>query len=288
MSDYINPFNDFVFKYIFGRKETSDCLLSLINAILADSDMGKIQTIEILNPFNLKEFNEDKYSVLDIRAENENGDIYNIEVQLSGNEEFKYRSLYYWARLYSNQLKESEIYANLKPVICINILQFDLIKELDSFHTCFLPYEYKNKDILLTEHFQLHFLELPKFKKNESKITDKLQIWFNYLLLEGKGKEESMKGILDKNDDIKKAHKEFKKFTADDKMRELYEARLKKKRDDASLLKHAKLEGKIEGEIEGENKKAIKIAKSMLQDGEPIEKIVKHTGLLIEDIEKLK
>lgn len=57
MNEYINPFDDFVFKYIFGRKETSACLLSFINAILADTDMGIITKITILNPFNLKGYN---------------------------------------------------------------------------------------------------------------------------------------------------------------------------------------------------------------------------------------
>lgn len=95
-------------------------------------------------------------------------------------------------------------------------------------------------------------------------------------MMEGKEKEESMKGILDKHEDINKAHKEFKKFTSDEKMRELYEARLKQKRDYSSNLKQAIKEGKIE------------VAKNMLAEGELIEKISKYTGLSLADIEKLK
>ena len=89
-----------------------------------------------------------------------------------------------------------------------------------------------------------------------------------------------MKGILDKSDDIQKAHKEYKKFTGDDKMRDLYEARLKFKRDQESLLRHAKMDGINEGKVE--------IAKSMLKNGETIEKISKYTGLSINEIEDLK
>ena len=68
MSEYINPFKDIVFKYIFGRAETKDLLLSFINAVLIDSRMDEIKEIEILNPFNLKEFPTDKFSILDIKA----------------------------------------------------------------------------------------------------------------------------------------------------------------------------------------------------------------------------
>lgn len=275
MIDYINPFNDFVFKYLFGREETSECLISLVNAVLADSDMIKITKVTILNPFNLKEYRKDKFSVLDIRAEDEKYNIYNIEIQLTGNEEYKYRSLYYWSRIYSGQLKESDDYGNLKPVICINILLFELFKELASFHTCFLAYEYKNKDILLTEHFQLHFLEIPKFSNNEFEINEKLKNWFKYLLIEGKEEEEKMKGILDKNEDIKKAHNEYKKFTADEKMRELYESRLKQKRDETSLLRYAKKEGKIEV--------ALKMKEKQMDDN----LICEITGLSKDEIDKL-
>lgn len=38
----------------------------------------------------------------------------------------------------------------------------------------------------------------------------------------------------------------------------------------------------------GEEKKAIKIAKEMLADNEPIAKIIKYTALTLEQIEKLK
>ena len=39
---------------------------------------------------------------------------------------------------------------------------------------------------------------------------------------------------------------------------------------------------------EGEENKALKIAKEMFIDGEPIEKIIKYTGLSKEDIQKLQ
>lgn len=46
--------------------------------------------------------------------------------------------------------------------------------------------------------------------------------------------------------------------------------------------------GKKEGEAIGQQKEKIEIAKSMLQDNEPIEKIIKYTGLTADEIEKIK
>ena len=42
------------------------------------------------------------------------------------------------------------------------------------------------------------------------------------------------------------------------------------------------------GRQEGEKNKAMEIAKEMLNDGEPIEKIIKYSKLTKDEIEKLK
>ncbi len=47
-------------------------------------------------------------------------------------------------------------------------------------------------------------------------------------------------------------------------------------------------EGRIKGKKEGEKKKAIEMAKTMKQKGEPIEKIIEYTGLTKKEIEKIK
>ena len=54
--------------------------------------------------------------------------------------------------------------------------------------------------------------------------------------------EENIKGILEQKTEIEKTHNEYKKFTGNDKMRELYESRLKRKRDDQAIIEYAKQE----------------------------------------------
>ena len=48
----VNPRVDFAFKRLFGVKENSDLLISLLNAIL--SPPSPIKEIELLNPYNEK------------------------------------------------------------------------------------------------------------------------------------------------------------------------------------------------------------------------------------------
>jgi predicted transposase/invertase (TIGR01784 family) len=98
---------------------------------------------------------------------------------------------------------------------------------------------------------------------------------------------------------IGEAHKQYKHFTSDEKMRDLYEARLKYERDKKSLIASAenkgKLEGKIEGKIEG-IKEGINKGKiegkiedvlSMYKDGLPLNKVAQYTSLPIEEIQKI-
>ena len=101
---YIKPTSDMFFKYLFGRDETKDLLISFINAVFEEKKLFKIQTVEIKNPFNIKKFILEKESILDIKGEDEKKRKYDIEVQSTGNEYFKNRSLYYWSKLYSSQI----------------------------------------------------------------------------------------------------------------------------------------------------------------------------------------
>lgn len=138
MKTHFKVTHDCLFKYIFGNPQNTNTLISLINSVLNDSGFPLIRQADIKKPFSIKEFKSDRESVIDIRAEDENGKNFNIEVQAQVETYFTYRSLYYWARLYSRQMKESEKYSQLSPVVCINILDFKLFKNTDKAHLCFI------------------------------------------------------------------------------------------------------------------------------------------------------
>ena len=103
-----------------------------------------------------------------------NNNIYNIEIQSSGNKHFRNRSLYYWSRLYSSEIKEADDYRKLNPVICINILDYNLFTESDKIHNCFLLRE-KDRGFVLTNHQVIHFIELPKLQNHS--ISGHLDQW---------------------------------------------------------------------------------------------------------------
>ena len=54
------------------------------------------------------------------------------------------------------------------------------------------------------------------------------------------------------------------------------------------LLDSSKEEGRAEGRAEGLEEQKLATARLMLEDGEPIEKIIRYTGLTRDQIEKAK
>ncbi len=286
MSGYIKPTSDIFIHYLFGSESNKDLLLSFVNAVLEDADMPLVADVQIKNPFNLQKYRYDKLSILDIRAADEEGRIYDIEVQSFGDEYYASRSLYYWSKVYSDQLNESENYTELNPVICINLMDFIMIEDLPDVHTCFLPMEKNNPEYALTDHFEIHFIELPKFYKKNRALKEQLEAWLKYFLYEGM-EDEEMKYIL-KSKPIKKAHDEYRKFTASDEYREIHEARMKWQRDYSTRLDLAVSRGKAEGKAEGEYARAVKAARVMIKKEHDTELIVEVTGLTAEEIENLR
>ena len=54
----------------------------------------------------------------------EKKEIINIEIQLKNEYNMIQRSLYYWSKLYEEQLEEGDRYDKLCRTVCINILDF--------------------------------------------------------------------------------------------------------------------------------------------------------------------
>jgi hypothetical protein len=98
-------------------------------------------------------------------------------------------------------------------------------------------------EYVLSDHFLMHFLEVPKLETD--RFDSKLKKWLAFLKYEGKDAEK-IKNIIS-DDDINKAHWEYEKFTHDDKMKSLNEAHLKWLRDQATLLYEAEQRGLKKG-----------------------------------------
>lgn len=70
--------------------------------------------------------------------------------------------MFYRSKLYTNSIKEGDDYKTLSKVITINILDFNYL-ETSSYHSIFRLREDKERDYILTDVMEIHFIEYPKF-----------------------------------------------------------------------------------------------------------------------------
>ena len=271
-----NALNDCFVRYFFTDKGGEKVLLDFINAVMISADMKTFKAVEILNPFNLKKHYNDKETIVDVKCITKNGTVVIIEVQLSGNSRFPERILYYWAANYSKLLKKGEEYEDLTPVISINLLNFNLNKKNSNVHSCYMIYDTKNAR-LLTDHLQIHIIELKKFKFNDNDLKKDLNYWLGFFTT--KDMEEYMSEIVKEKPIMEEAHKRYNNFIRSRLMMSEYEKKEIYQYDKQITLKEERQEGRREGQIS--------IAKSMKKDGADINLISKYTGLTIKEIEKL-
>jgi predicted transposase/invertase (TIGR01784 family) len=91
------------------------------------------------------------------------------------------RSLFYLSKVFIESLKKGEDYSKLKRTITINILDFILFDNNEPFHTTFHLYEDQNKNLLLTDAFEVHFIELPKFERVVKELDHPLHRYLMFL-----------------------------------------------------------------------------------------------------------
>ncbi len=180
MKYFIDPTIDCVFKKILAATGHEVLLLDFLNSILKPT--AKIMRIVVQNPYNEKDYLEDKLSIVDIKAQDDKGNTYQIEVQVATPEFLANRMLANWGDIYQGQLVEGVGFDQLKPVISIWLLTGNLLKSSDVCHHHFECYD-KHNGVLLSDHMSIHVLELGKWRK-----PDRLQPEDNWLYFFKEGK----------------------------------------------------------------------------------------------------
>jgi predicted transposase/invertase (TIGR01784 family) len=318
MMEKISPRVDIAFKKIFGVEENKDLLISLINSIVSQAD--QVAEITLLNPYNPKNFRQDKLSILDVKAKSADGKRYNIEIQISDEADYDKRALYYWAKLYTEQLKVAEDYSTLSKAIGIHILNFVSIPDVDKYHNVFHITE-KDTGVLYFTDLELHTIELKKFSKNShaelsdivAMIKNSLDVWVAFLTRYDLLSRENLP--LELNDPaLKKAIHVLNVMNFGSEEREAYEEHLKWLRIEANTLKKYEAKGFEEGEQIGLQKgeqiglqkgeqiglqkgeqiglqkgeqKLLETSRKMLAKGMNIQEIIELTGLSAQEIEAL-
>lgn len=251
---------DPVAHYVLASPGAEPKLLAFINSVFADKNEPAVERVTILNPFNPKEFPSEKQVVVDILAEDENKRKFNIEFQVWDHKFFIERGLYYWARAYSRQLAEGKKYEGLYPVVSIFLTDFQNPTKLGGLyerqsgkiHQSFKIRSDETPEIVLTEHLNLHFVQLPKTINAESlaEVHPKLAHWLTYFGYPVKTTEADMENAAKNDPAIEAALNAYQTFHQDPELRSVAENSERFKLDAEAYGDAREARGKAEGRME--------------------------------------
>ena len=275
----VKPLNDFIFKKVFGEKGNEDILIAFINAVLKRTKKDKIVELEIIDNKQLtKELILDKAGIIDVRAKTSKGENIDIEVQLTDQGNMDKRTLFYWGKMYLENIKQGQDYTSLEKVITINILDFEFLGT-ESYQSSFHLWEDIEKDYMLTDVVEIHFLELPKFRKKKDKDYRENAIERWLMFLEKDISETTLKELMSLDTAIEKAEQKIEYLSSDEETMRIYYERERSLHERANMISTA--------EARGKHDKAIEIAKNLL-DVLDNETIAIKTGLDIKEIKDLR
>jgi len=287
---YISPFTDFGFKKLFGTEMNKDILMDFLNELLK-KDQGKIIDLNYLPLEQLGRSIDTRKAIFDIYCENEKGEKFIVELQKSPQNYFKDRSVYYS----TFPTKKGKWDFKLKAVYMIGILDFIFAEDQDDQEV--IHHEVKLVDQSTQKVFYdkltYIYLEMPKFKKTEEELETHFDKWLYVLRnledLTNRPEKLQEKIFAKLFEQAEIANYSEQEYTE-------YEHSLKVYRDLNNVIETAESKGEKRGEARGEKrgiakgeiKKAKEIARSLLEEGLPIELIMKATKLSKAEIEQLK
>ncbi|MCB9742264.1 MAG: Rpn family recombination-promoting nuclease/putative transposase [Alphaproteobacteria bacterium] len=156
----VDPRVDYAFKKLLGSPENTDLLLDFLNSVLKLD--APITSVVVRNPFNEREFEQDKLSVVDVKATDATGFRFQVEIQLMVHPALAARVLYTWARVYVEQLGAGDDYEALRPTFAIWLLDDVLLRESPAHHHRFRVHD-PQAGVDLSEQLSIHLIELPKW-----------------------------------------------------------------------------------------------------------------------------
>ncbi|MBK5940797.1 Rpn family recombination-promoting nuclease/putative transposase [Halochromatium roseum] len=216
----IDPKIDCVFKALLGAESNRALLIHFLNAMLGAELPAPISSVEILNPYNEREFLDDKLSIVDVKARDDHDDLYQIEIQLLSYRDLPARISYGWADLYSSQLSSGQPYSRLKPTYAIWLLAEDLFPERDGYLHDFRLRDTEGQS--LVEHGGIWLLELNKF--DTDLVNTEQERWLKFFK-EGEDLDSEALPLWMQTPEMKQAMSTLEAFSEKDRAYHAYQAR---------------------------------------------------------------
>ena len=220
MQHPIDPKIDCVFKAILGTQANRNLLIHFLNAILDIDLSAPIIQVDILNPYNEREFLTNKLSIVDVKAQDQHGRLYQIEIQLVSHKYLPERILYTWADLYTKQLRSGQNYRHLRPTYAIWLLAENLIEDDAAYAHIYQLRDVQGRSLL--HHGGIWLLELSKFMT--AQIETEQQRWLKFFQ-DGEHLDEANLPTWMQTTEMRQAMETMRQFSDKDREYHAYQAR---------------------------------------------------------------
>ncbi len=176
---FVDVKTDIAFKKVFGSEQHKEILIGFLNAILDLQGDRSIHDVTLKNPWQAPDIAILKETILDIKAVDNRGVSFIVEMQVERRHSFQKRAQYYTAKAYTGQINKGEDYPKLGQVIFIGILDFN----------CFEGEGYLTRHLILNQEthkqelkdLEFNFIELPKFDKTEEQVDGIIEKWVYFI-----------------------------------------------------------------------------------------------------------
>jgi predicted transposase/invertase (TIGR01784 family) len=226
----IDPKIDCVFKALLGSEENRNLLVHFLNAILGADLAAPVVDVDILNPYNEKDFDGDKLSVVDVKARDREGRQFQAEIQMRAYPHLQQRMSFTWCDLHQSQLGEGDGYALLRPTYSIWLLGEKLI-QADSHYA--RDYQLRDRQGRpLGGNGGIYLLELPKFAAERVETAE--QRWLKFFK-EGASLDEAALPEWMGTAEMRQAMSTLKRFSEQEENYHRYRARLDYQREQETI-----------------------------------------------------
>ncbi len=292
MGKFINPFNDFGFKRLFGQEDSKVILIGFLNALFEREFV--VTDLVYRDKEQLREGSGERGVIYDIFCTTDKGEQFILEMQNKKQNHFEDRALYYTARGIVGQGVSGKWNYDFKAVFGIYLMNFTEEVLLDKFRSDFglrnlITDEPFTQALVLTRKLRLVFLQMPLFKKSEVECKTDLDKW-TYILKN----METLKTIpWQAEKDAFEAIAQIGSYEAmTEEQRNRYDDAQRNYWDSVAVyeaaIEEGKKEGMKEGMKQGKKEAVINVALSLIQDGFPTEFVMRHTELSEAEIENLR
>ena len=283
---FVDITNDIAFRKIFGNDSKKKSLISFLNAVIDLPRNEQVVEVEIINPYQLGKLSGGKSTIVDVKAKDEKGNMFIVEMQVAEFDFFNKRILYYTSQGYVSQLNQGVHYEKLRPVYFIGILEFE-IGQNSNYFSRHKVLDVETKEQIIQD-VEFNFIELPKFNKTIDQLESSIDQWTyfiknaeNLTVIPESVKDEGLKEAY-----IEASQQNWTQLELDDYLRAAI-----KERDDIGriefAIKKAVKNAVKNAEENTEKNTKLEVARTMKLEGYSTKIICKITKLSKEEIEKL-